>query len=128
MDTPDDRKYSREHEWAQVEPDGTVRVGITAFAQDELGDVVYVELPSVGAEVHQSQQMGEVESVKTVSELYCPVSGEVLEVNGELLHSPELVNQEPYGKGWMVRVRVADAGELDSLLDAAQYQELTAEH
>ena len=128
MDTPDDRKYAKEHEWALVEPDGTVRVGITEFAQDELGDVVYVELPSIGDKVLLAQKMGEIESVKTVSDLYSPVTGVVLEVNGALLGTPELVNQEPYEKGWMVRVRAENAGELDGLLNAAQYDGLFGEH
>ena len=128
MDIPDDRKYAKEHEWALVEPDGTVRVGITEFAQDELGDVVYVELPSVGDKVLHAQKMGEIESVKTVSDLFSPVTGVVLEVNGALLGTPELVNQEPYEKGWMVRVRAENAGELDGMLNAAQYDELFGEH
>ena len=125
MDTPTDRKYSKEHEWAQAEPDGTVRIGITFFAQDELGDVVHVELPPVGTQVERDKEIGEVESVKTVSDLYSPVSGVVVEVNQALVASPEVVNEDPYGLGWMVRVRIADSAELESLLDAGAYNQLT---
>jgi glycine cleavage system H protein len=126
MEVPKDRRYSKEHEWALVEQDGTVRVGISEFAQHELGDVVYVELPQVGGQVKQFQQMGEIESVKAVSELFSPVSGEVVEVNADVVKSPELVNTDPYGQGWLVRVKVADAGEVTSLLDATQYESLTS--
>ena len=123
---PDDRKYSREHEWAL--PDGaagagSVQVGITHYAQDQLGDVVYVELPAVGAVLEGMAKMGEIESVKAVSDLYSPVSGTVAEVNPRLAHEPELVNNDPYGEGWMLRVSVTDAAELDTLLDAAAYGE-----
>ena len=121
MPSPTDRKYSTEHEWALVEPDGTALVGITHFAQEELGDVVYLELPAPGTELRQFQNMGEIESVKAVSELFAPVSGRVLEGNATLKARPELVNQDPYGAGWLVRVRVDDTSELSNLLDAAQY-------
>ncbi len=121
MATPTDRKYSKEHEWVLLEPAGTALVGLSAFAQDELGDVVYLELPAVGSQAQQSQKIGEVESVKAVSDLYSPVNGEVLEVNQELTRKPELVNQDPYGQGWLVRMRLADPSGLESLLDAAQY-------
>jgi glycine cleavage system H protein len=127
METPADRKYSDEHEWVMADADGTVRVGISFFAQDQLGDVVYVDLPAIGARVEQSQRMGEVESVKTVSDLYSPVSGEVVEVNQAVVDSPQLLNQDPYDQGWLVRVRVADVRMLDGLLDAVQYDKLTAE-
>ncbi|MEK9659117.1 MAG: glycine cleavage system protein GcvH [Chloroflexota bacterium] len=126
MDLPADRRYSKEHEWALHQPDGTVLVGITEFAQHELGDVVYVELPKAGAQVAQFKQMGEVESVKAVSELYSPLSGEVVEVNTTLKDSPELVNESPYAKGWLVRVKPANPAELDALMDAAAYASLTA--
>jgi glycine cleavage system H protein len=124
MEVPKDRRYSKEHEWALMESDGAVRVGISEFAEHELGDVVYIELPAVGAQVQQAKQMGEIESVKAVSELYSPVSGEVVEVNPEAVKSPELVNTDPYGKGWLVRVKVSDPAELDSLMEAAKYEEM----
>ncbi len=123
---PDDRKYTKEHEWAWPNGgagDGIVQVGITHYAQDQLGDVVYVELPAVGATLQGMAKMGEIESVKAVSDLYSPVSGTVAEVNLRLAHEPELVNSDPYGDGWMLRVSVADAAELDTLLDAAAYGE-----
>ena len=122
---PEDRKYTREHEWLLLEEsaDGTALVGITHYAQDQLGDVVYVELPSVGDGVGYLAKMGEIESVKAVSDLYSPVSGEVAEVNGRLAQEPELVNNDPFGDGWMLRVRVSDPSELDNLLDAAAYNE-----
>ena len=122
---PDDLRYSREHEWVRVE--GSVAViGITSFAADELGDIVYVELPEVGASLTQFGSFGVVESVKAVSDLFSPVSGEVAEVNGDLGGSPELLNTDPFGSGWIAKVSLADAGELDKLLDAAAYAELTA--
>ena len=122
---PDDLRYSREHEWVRVE--GSVAViGITSFAADELGDIVYVELPEVGASLTQFGSFGVVESVKAVSDLFSPVSGEVAEVNGDLRGSPELLNTDPFGSGWIAKVSLADAGELDKLLDAAAYAELTA--
>jgi len=122
---PDDLRYSREHEWVRV--DGSVAViGITSFAADELGDIVYVELPEVGASLAQFGSFGVVESVKAVSDLFSPVSGDVAEVNGDLRGSPELLNTDPFGSGWIAKVSLADAGELDKLLDAAAYAELTA--
>ena len=122
---PDDRKYTQEHEWALLEQadTGTVLVGITHYAQDQLGDVVYLELPAVGATVGHLAKMGEIESVKAVSDLYSPVSGAVTEVNGRLAHEPELVNNDPFGDGWMLRVRITDPSELDGLMDAAAYGE-----
>jgi len=118
---PADLKYTREHEWIRVEGNvGTV--GITAFAQDQLGDVVFVELPPVGAEVKAGQQFGTVESVKTVSDLFAPASGKVIEVNTALEKSPELVNQDPYGQGWMIKIELSNPAELDGLMDAAAYQ------
>ena len=117
---PDDRRYSREHEWVRVE--GSVAViGITSFAADELGDIVFVELPEVGAALSQFASFGVVESVKAVSDLYAPVSGEVVEVNDALRESPELLNADPFGEGWIARVELANRGELDSLLDASAY-------
>jgi glycine cleavage system H protein len=123
---PDDLKYTREHEWAKQEG-GRVRVGITAFAQEQLGDVVFVELPKVGSRVRAHQTFGVVESVKAVSDLFAPVSGEVMEVNENLTQKPETVNQDPYGDGWMLLVQPADAAEWDQLLTAVQYEQLIAE-
>jgi glycine cleavage system H protein len=123
---PADLKYTREHEWAKQEG-GRVRVGITAFAQEQLGDVVFVELPKVGSRVRAHQTFGVVESVKAVSDLFAPVSGEVVEVNANLTQKPETVNQDPYGDGWMLLVQPADAAEWDRLLTAVQYEQLIAE-
>ncbi|MCY4581462.1 MAG: glycine cleavage system protein GcvH [Chloroflexi bacterium] len=124
MSVPEDRRYSKEHEWALAEPDGLVLVGITDFAQHELGDVVYVELPKPGDRVTRDAQMGEVESVKAVSELFSPVSGEVSAVNEEVKNAPELLNESPHEKGWLIRVKPDDPAELDTLLDAAAYTAL----
>ena len=123
MSSPDDRKYTREHEWAQVADAAakTVLVGITDYAQDELGDIVYFDLPAVGAAVAAMEKMGEVESVKAVSDLFSPVTGEVVAVNPELDSRPELVNDDPFGAGWMVRVALPDLAELDGLMTAAEY-------
>jgi glycine cleavage system H protein len=118
---PDDRRYTSEHEWAR--PDGdVVVVGITDFAQHELGDVVYVELPAVGGRVVVGQEFGVIESVKSASDLFSPLTGEVVETNAELSEHPELVNQSPYDNGWMLRVRADDLQELDALMDAAAYR------
>jgi glycine cleavage system H protein len=123
---PADLRYTREHEWAKQEGN-RVRVGITAFAQEQLGDVVFVELPKVGAKVRAHQTFGVVESVKAVSDLFAPVSGEVVEVNTALAQKPETVNQDPYGGGWMLVVAPSDAQEWDALLTAAQYEQFVAE-
>jgi glycine cleavage system H protein len=126
MPSPTDRRYTKEHEWVCVQNDlGTV--GITDYAQDQLGDIVYVDLPAVGMQVKQLEKLGEIESVKAVSDLYSPVSGEVVEVNQGVNDKPELVNQSPYEEGWLVRVRLADPAELDNLLTAKQYDELIAQ-
>jgi len=126
MPSPSDRRYTKEHEWVRVQNDlGTV--GITDYAQDQLGDIVYLDLPSPGAQVKQLEKLGEIESVKAVSDLYSPVSGEVVEVNQALIDRPELVNQSPYEEGWLVRVRLADPAEVDNLLTAAQYDEYVAQ-
>ena len=122
---PADLRYTREHEWARQEG-GRVRVGITAFAQEQLGDVVFVELPKVGTRVRAHQTFGVVESVKAVSDLFAPVSGEVVEANAELAPKPEVVNQDPYGRGWMLVVAPADPKEWDQLLTAAQYEQFVA--
>jgi glycine cleavage system H protein len=126
MNVPANLKYSEEHEWVRIEGNKAY-IGITDFAQSELGDIVFVELPSVGDEVKQDDPFGSVESVKTVSELYAPLSGKVVEVNGELEDSPELVNESPYEKAWMIVVEVADESELDKLMDAAAYEEMVKE-
>ena len=123
---PADLRYTREHEWAKREGD-RVRVGITHFAQEQLGDVVFVELPKSGTRVRAHQTFGVVESVKAVSDLFAPVSGEVAEVNAELAQKPETVNQDPYGRGWMLAVTPADPKEWDQLLTAAQYEQFIAE-
>ena len=123
MPSPADRRYTKEHEWVRVQDDlGTV--GITDYAQDQLGDIVNLDLPSAGTQVKQLEKLGEIESVKAVSDLYSPVSGEVVAVNQEIIDRPELVNQSPYEEGWLVRLRLADPAELDNLLTAAQYDEL----
>lgn len=126
MAVPKDRRYSKEHEWAIDEGDGTIRIGITEFAEHELGDVIYVELPKVGTAVKQNAQMGEIESVKAVSDLFSPVTGEIVEINSAVKDKPELVNEAPYEAGWLVKVKATDTGELAGLLDSAQYEELTS--
>ena len=123
MEFPEDLKFTKEHEWARHEGDGRVRVGITDFAQDGLGDVVYVDIPEIGTEVRAGQPFGEVESTKSVSDVYSPVTGRVIERNGVLEEQPELVNQQPYGDGWMVAIDVVDASELEGLLDATAYRD-----
>lgn len=120
-DYPEDLKYTAEHEWVQA-GEGGVRVGITDYAQDALGDVVYVTLPEVGTEVTAGQPLGEVESTKSVSDVYAPVSGVVTARNDTLDGSPELINSDPYGRGWIVEIRANDSGDLASLLDASAYR------
>ena len=122
---PADLQYTREHEWAKVDGD-RARIGITDFAQEQLGDVVFVELPKVGARVTAMQSFGVVESVKAVSDLFAPLSGEVVEINSILTQKPETVNADPYGQGWMIVVKYADAKELDTLMSAAEYEKLIA--
>jgi len=123
---PADRRYTSEHEWIKPEGEHCV-VGITAFAQDQLGDIVYVELPKVGDRLEAGKAFGVIESVKTASDLYAPVSGEVVEVNSELVDQPQTVNDDPYDRGWMIKVRPADSTEVESLLTAEQYSEQTGE-
>ena len=118
---PDELRYTRDHEWVKIEGD-TGTVGITDHAHSELGDIVFVDLPEAGSTVGQGDEFGTVESVKAVSELYCPLSGEVLEVNPALEDTPELVNQDAYGEGWMVKIRLSDTAQLEELMDAGQYQ------
>jgi glycine cleavage system H protein len=125
MPYPDDLAYSREHEWVRADGD-TATIGITSFAADELGDIVFVELPEVGASLSQFATFGVVESVKAVSDLYAPVSGEVVEVNDALREAPELLNSDPFGEGWIARVALRDTAELDALLSAEAYAEATA--
>ena len=120
---PDDRRYTKEHEWVKVEGD-RARVGITDYAQNQLGDVVYLELPEVGRVLKAGETFGTVESVKAVSELYAPLAGEVVEVNSELVSSPEAINTDPHGKGWMVVIRPSDPAAAGALLDAAGYRSL----
>src|SRR5437879_1522213 len=120
--TPEDSKYAKSHEYVHMEGEvGTV--GITDYAQKELGDVVFVELPQVGSQLEAANELGSIESVKAVSELFAPVSGEVVEVNEALKDKPELVNTDPYGDGWMIRVRMSDATEVDELMNAEEYEE-----
>jgi glycine cleavage system H protein len=121
---PEDLHYSKDHEWVRVEGNIAV-VGITDYAQDSLGDVVYVEVPKVGDEFAANESFGSVESVKAVSEVFSPVSGEIVGVNEALADEPEKVNQDPYGTGWMIRVEMSNPGEVDSLLTAAEYEDFT---
>lgn len=123
---PADLRYTKDHEWVRVAGD-TATIGVTDFAANQLGDVVFVDLPQVGRTVDQFATFGVVESVKAVSDLYAPLSGEVVEVNGDLAGKPELVNSDPFGGGWMIRIRVTDAAQVAGLLDAEAYARLTAE-
>ncbi|MBP8192686.1 MAG: glycine cleavage system protein GcvH [Chitinophagales bacterium] len=123
MNIPAELKYSKEHEWLRVEGD-TAIVGITAFAQGELGDIIYVDIDTVGETIAKDAIFGTVEAVKTVSDLFLPVSGEVIEFNEALKDKPELVNNDPYGEGWMVKIKISNPDEIASLLDAAAYQSL----
>lgn len=123
---PPELGYTKEHEWVRFNDDGTATMGITDFAQEQLGDVVYVELPEVGGTVTQYEKFGEVESVKSVSELFSALSGEIVEVNTKLADEPELVNHDAFGEGWMIRIRLSNESERKNLLNASQYGELTA--
>ena len=127
-EVPDDLKYTAEHEWARVSGDdaGTVRVGVTDYAQQALGDVVYISLPAVGASVTKGEPFGEIESTKSVSDLYAPVNGTVRSRNDELAGRPELINTDPYGEGWIVEIEPTDPAEVDGLLDPAAYGTLSA--
>jgi glycine cleavage system H protein len=118
---PENLRYTKEHEWVRVEGDAGI-IGITAHAQSELGDIVYVDLPKPGTVIQQGKTIGSVESVKAVSDIYTPVSGEVVEVNGLLTESPETLNKDPYGTGWLVKIKLSDPGEPAKLLTAAEYQ------
>ena len=123
---PSELRYTTEHEWVRVEDDGTATIGVTFFAQDQLGDVVYIVLPSVGATVQKDTRMGEIESVKSVSDLFVPISGEVIEANQEVIDHPERVNEDPHGAGWMLRVRMSDPSEVERLLSGEQYDQAVA--
>jgi glycine cleavage system H protein len=123
MSVPTNLKYTKEHEWILIEGD-VATIGITDFAQGELGDIVYVEIETIGETLSKEEVFGSVEAVKTVSDLFMPVSGEILEFNETLEGNPEAVNKDPYGEGWMIKVRVSDLGEVDSLMDAEAYQSL----
>lgn len=122
MNFPDDLKYTKDHEWVRVEGDMAI-VGVTDFAQSELGDIVFVEIETEGEELEAEEVFGSVEAVKTVSDLFMPVSGEIVEVNQDLEANPEVVNEDPYGKGWMIKVRMSDPSEVEKLLDSDAYQQ-----
>lgn len=126
MNIPGELKYTKDHEWVRLEGEEAY-VGITDFAQSELGDIVYVEIETVGEEVQQGEIFGTVEAVKTVSDLFMPITGKVLEVNPDLDATPEAVNEDPYGKGWMIKIRITDKSQLEALLDASGYQEVIGE-
>jgi glycine cleavage system H protein len=126
MNIPDNLKYSQEHEWAKEEK-GAIVIGITDYAQGELGDIVFIDLPEAGTVVSQNDSFGTIEAVKAASDIYCPVSGEIIEVNTALTDTPELINQDPYGQGWMIKVKPADSSGIDTLMDAAAYKKLIAE-
>jgi glycine cleavage system H protein len=121
MNVPPDLLYTKEHEWVLVEND-TATVGITDYAQQELGDVVYIELPDEGATFEAEESFGSVESVKAVSEIYMPLAGKVLEVNADLVEAPEVINEDPYGEGWMIRIAVDDVAQIDQLMSTEEYQ------
>ena len=121
MNIPDQLKYTKQHEWVRVEGD-TVTVGITDYAQEELGDIVFVELPAKGKELKAHESFGTIEAVKAVSDLYAPISGRVAELNGELASTPEIVNKDPYGKGWMIKMTPAIPAEMNDLMSAADYK------
>jgi glycine cleavage system H protein len=126
MNFPDNLKYTKEHEWLRIE-DGTAVVGITEYAQSELGDIVFIEFPEKGKTFSQNDSIGTIEAVKTVADLYAPVSGEVVEINEELTENPALVNQDPYDKGWMLKIQLSNPTEVDTLMDSSVYKEHVAE-
>jgi glycine cleavage system H protein len=125
MNTPSDLRYTKEHEWVKIESDDVVVFGITDFAQSALGDVVFASLPKVGSSLTAGQTCGEVESTKSVSDIYCPVTGVVKEINEKLVSNPEILNSDPYGAGWMVKLSGVSKSEIETLLDAAGYQKIT---
>lgn len=124
MQFPENLKYTKEHEWIRIEDDSIGVVGITDYAQSELGDIVYVDLPAIGKTVKQLESFGTIEAVKAVSDLFSPVSGEIIEVNEKLKDSPDLINKDPYGEGWIIKIKIKDLGELDNLLSAEDYRKL----
>lgn len=126
MNIPENLKYTKDHEWIQIDGD-VATVGITEFASGELGDIVYVEIDTVGEEIEKEETFGTIEAVKTVSDMFMPVSGEIIEANEALESAPEMVNKDPYGEGWMVKIKVSDTAELEELLTAEQYKELVSE-
>src|ERR1700676_840030 len=126
MNFPDNLRYTKDHEWIRLEKDNVAVIGITEFAQKELGDIVYVEIETVGKSLAAETVFGTVEAVKTVSDLYLPVSGTITEFNPALANEPELVNSDPYGKGWMVKLKVTNPGDIDHLMDAAGYQSVVS--
>ena len=123
MHIPENLKYTKDHEWAKIDGD-VATIGITDYAQSELGDIVFIELPEVGLTAGQAESFGTIEAVKAVSDLFAPLSGEVVEVNSKLTDNPEMINEDPYGKGWIIKIKLSDKGELDSLMDKSAYEEL----
>jgi glycine cleavage system H protein len=126
MNYPSELKYTKDHEWLLLNNDGTAKVGITDFAQSELGDIVFVEINEIGEELDKDEVFGTVEAVKTVSELFLPVQGTVVEVNEKLKDNPELVNEDPYGEGWMVKIKISNPDDTNNLLSAAEYQQIVS--
>lgn len=126
MNIPEELLYTKEHEWTRID-DKVATIGITDYAQGELGDIVYVELPEVGTQVNQGDSFGTIEAVKAVSDLYAPLTGEVVEVNESLSDEPEKINQDPYSEGWMIKIKLSDESEKEELLDSAQYEDLIQE-
>ena len=127
MSLPQDLKYHKEHDWVRLESDGVAVIGITEFAAESLGDVVFLDLPEPGTELRQFQKLGEIESVKAVSDLYSPIGGRVIDRNQQAIDSPEIVNESPYESGWLIKVEPADTAEFDNLMTAAKYEALLAE-
>ena len=123
MQIPEDLKYTKDHEWARIEGD-VVTIGITDFAQSELGDIVYLELPELGFETKQGGSFGTIEAVKAVSDIFSPLTGEVVEVNDKLNDEPEIINKDPYGDGWIIKIKISDLSEYENLLDKSKYEEL----
>jgi len=121
---PTEYKYTKDHEWLCLEPGGNARIGITDYAQSQLGDVVYLDLPAPGKQIEQSRKMGEIESVKAVSDLFAPASGKVIEINQNVINDPSLVNKDPYGEGWLVKIRLTKPAELDALMTSDDYDRL----
>ncbi len=124
MDIPDNVKYTKDHEWIRIENDSNAVVGVTDYAQGELGDIVFLEIETQGEQLDKGEVFGTIEAVKTVSDLFMPASGEIVAINEELNDSPELINSDPFGKGWLIKIQLTNVSELDTLLDAAQYEEL----